>query len=185
MTIDKTDCNTTFLPSGSEPLGGFDDPVPSDGFEPDHPVGGPAPFTIPELSAPAYFPDFGPQVPRPPSAPKSPVVCNLPASHGEIPVPTPPPMLLADTRQEDNKPVRRPKRQRNRKPKRRPGRPPQGGRPQKQLGQWRPQRESIEDSPIALGAIRGGNGIRGIGRLREGGVTGFMKSFRRLIQRMI
>ncbi|XP_069945597.1 uncharacterized protein [Cherax quadricarinatus] len=85
----------------------------------------------------------------------------------------------------DNKPVRRPKRQRNRKPKRRPGRPPQGGRPQKQLGQWRPQRESIEDSPIALGAIRGGNGIRGIGRLREGGVTGFMKSFRRLIQRMI
>lgn len=67
-------------PSGLNSLGGFSGLVPSDGFEPDPPVGGPSPFINPEFSAPHHPPDFGPQAPRPPPAPP-----NSPAPHSDSP----------------------------------------------------------------------------------------------------
>lgn len=63
-------------PPGLVSLGDLDDPPPSGGFEPDPPVGGPAPFSIPELSVPFTASQFA----RPPGfpAPRSPAQSSAP-----------------------------------------------------------------------------------------------------------
>ncbi|XP_071538872.1 uncharacterized protein [Panulirus ornatus] len=83
-----------------------------------------------------------------------------------------------------NRPKRRPNRRPGRIPHRRPsirGR----RRPQKQLV---PKRESTDDGPAAGGIVRATNGGRGKtngNRSQEEGISGFLKSFRRLIHRVI
>ncbi|XP_071538871.1 uncharacterized protein [Panulirus ornatus] len=166
-------------PSGLNSLGEFNSLVPSDGFEPVPPVGGPPPFTIPELSAPNHFPDFGPQAPRPPPAPP-----NSPASHSDTREPNLPTTVIVGPIFQGNRPKRRPNRRPGRIPHRRPsirGR----RRPQKQLV---PKRESTDDGPAAGGIVRATNGGRGKtngNRSQEEGISGFLKSFRRLIHRVI
>ncbi|XP_063609869.1 proline-rich protein HaeIII subfamily 1-like [Penaeus indicus] len=167
-------------PPGLVSLGDLDDPPPSGGFEPDPPVGGPSPFTIPELSAPfvghfAGLPGFPP--------PRSPA-----QSSGRASPPSPPrppeakeaPLRAVGSPQEGRprarRPIRRPHRFR---------RPFAGGaRP------FRPQRESVAvnslEDDVGPAFVGSGVPVRGnVYRGREDGVMGFLESFRRLIRRII
>ncbi|KAK4318050.1 hypothetical protein Pmani_010925 [Petrolisthes manimaculis] len=202
--------NSLPRPSGLASLPGFSEPVSSGGFEPIPAVGGPSPFSIPELKeAPIQFLTFPfTTTPTTQSLLSSHHIQALP-HHNAILSPSALPHSPSSSSSSSfcclpDDPVQPP-------PAARPSTKPQGSskgkptgdklrNPRKRRPQKYRERESSEvlgqdDAPLArppVGRLRqrgkntnnSNNNYAGVGQDREG-VTGFINAFRRLIQRVM
>ncbi|KAK3874417.1 hypothetical protein Pcinc_020646 [Petrolisthes cinctipes] len=206
--------NSLPRPSGLASLPGFNEPVSLRGFEPIPAVGGPSPFSIPELKeAPIQFLTFPytttpttqsllshhiQALPHhnailPPSAlPHSPSSSSSSSSSSLCCLPDdpvqPPPAA---------RPARKPQGSSKGKPTGSKLRNPRKRRPQKYRERESSEVLGLDDAPLArppVGRLRqrgkntnnnnSNNNYTGVGQDREG-VTGFINAFRRLIQRVI